>query len=450
MSQYTSYYLYQKYEKRGEQDWIPVYPNTYSIDGDGTMPLSAKTENDPACGYVPVEPIYRWFEAPSTDYVCNGYNKYHKEYYQVSNDNGVTWTNVVPEQTRQGSLIEANSTDCGYIPPTGYSTQYLTFVPEEDGTFTFNGTSANTSIQYSIDSGSTWVVLASSASTPTVTSGNKIMWKAEATPGSTSNNFGIGNFSSTGYFDVEGNVMSLLYGDAFENKTNLSDNNYAFKDLFRSCNKLISAENLILPAMALSKGCYDWMFYNCSSLEVAPKLPAITLGELCYNGTFSGCTSLTTAPELPATILAPYCYYDMFAFCTSLTNVPSLSATTLANHCCYKMFSTCMSLVTPPELPATTLAPYCYNNMFYYCKSLTKSPVLPATTLVTGCYMAMFRACTSINNIKCLATNIGAAQCTSYWVEFAPNSGTFIKNSSMSSWPSGMSGIPSGWTVQNA
>lgn len=117
MSQYTSYYLYQKYEKRGEQDWIPVYPNTYSIDGDGTMQLSAKTENDPACGYVPVEPIYRWFEAPSTDYVCNGYNKYHKEYYQVSNDNGVTWTNVVPEQTRQGSLIEVNSSDCGYVPP---------------------------------------------------------------------------------------------------------------------------------------------------------------------------------------------------------------------------------------------------------------------------------------------------------------------------------------------
>lgn len=120
MSQYTSYYLYQKYEKRGEQDWIPVYPNTYSIDGDGTMPLSAKTENDPACGYVPVKPIYRWFEAPSTDYVCNGYNKYHKEYYQVSNDNGVTWTNVVPEQTRQGSLIEVNSSDCGYVPPVDF------------------------------------------------------------------------------------------------------------------------------------------------------------------------------------------------------------------------------------------------------------------------------------------------------------------------------------------
>lgn len=74
MSQYTSYYLYQKYEKRGEQDWIPVYPNTYSISGDSEnpMPLSAKTENDPNCGYVPViEPIYEWRNMDiTTDYYC--------------------------------------------------------------------------------------------------------------------------------------------------------------------------------------------------------------------------------------------------------------------------------------------------------------------------------------------------------------------------------------------
>ncbi|MBO7732163.1 MAG: leucine-rich repeat domain-containing protein [Methanobrevibacter sp.] len=69
MGRYTSYYIYQKFEKRGEQDWIPAYPNTWSIDGEGTMPLSAKTENDPACGYVPpVEPIYRWNVVPG--YLC--------------------------------------------------------------------------------------------------------------------------------------------------------------------------------------------------------------------------------------------------------------------------------------------------------------------------------------------------------------------------------------------
>lgn len=70
MGRYTSYYTYQKFEKRGEQDWIPAYPNTWSIDGEGTMPLSIKTEDDPACGYVPpVGPIYRWNAVPG--YLCD-------------------------------------------------------------------------------------------------------------------------------------------------------------------------------------------------------------------------------------------------------------------------------------------------------------------------------------------------------------------------------------------
>lgn len=50
MANVNSYYLYQKYEKRGDQPWIQVYPSTYSADGDGTMPLVVKQLNDPACG----------------------------------------------------------------------------------------------------------------------------------------------------------------------------------------------------------------------------------------------------------------------------------------------------------------------------------------------------------------------------------------------------------------
>lgn len=63
MGQYSSYYLYQKYEKRGEQDWIPCYPNVYSISGDSSNPMTLvmKEENDPQCGYAPPsEPQYRW------------------------------------------------------------------------------------------------------------------------------------------------------------------------------------------------------------------------------------------------------------------------------------------------------------------------------------------------------------------------------------------------------
>ena len=62
---FNSYYLYKKYEKRSGQPWIPVYPETLSIDGDGSMPKVLKTSGDPAC-YV--EPQERWVDTGG--YAC--------------------------------------------------------------------------------------------------------------------------------------------------------------------------------------------------------------------------------------------------------------------------------------------------------------------------------------------------------------------------------------------
>ena len=66
-------------------------------------------ENSPDCGYQ--EPKYRWYALPD-EFICDGYNKYYKEVYQVSTDGGLTWENVTPLQTRTGQLKEANSPDC--------------------------------------------------------------------------------------------------------------------------------------------------------------------------------------------------------------------------------------------------------------------------------------------------------------------------------------------------
>lgn len=73
MGKYTKYKLYQKYETRGSQEAIPVYPNTYSIDGDGTMPLVIVEENSRDCGYTgDTQPIYRWYNMPIDKYyVCD-------------------------------------------------------------------------------------------------------------------------------------------------------------------------------------------------------------------------------------------------------------------------------------------------------------------------------------------------------------------------------------------
>ena len=141
MSKYTSYYLYQKYERRGEQEAIPVTPNVFSIDGDGTMQKVIKLEDDPQCGYdPPTDPIYRWINIPitqdyicedceimtiyrwvnldaSVDYYCDGTTKYYKQKKQVSHDAGVTWSDVIPYEYQRGGIAETSSIGCGYVPP---------------------------------------------------------------------------------------------------------------------------------------------------------------------------------------------------------------------------------------------------------------------------------------------------------------------------------------------
>ena len=296
------------------------------------------------------------------------------------------------------------------------STMYTTFEALEDGVFSFVKKTPGDDIQYSKDNGSTWV----SGEEVSVVTGDRVLWKSTIRPSSN----GIGKFYSTNKFNVSGNIMSLLYGDDFKGQTSLEGKEYVFNKLFNGNSGLIDASNLILPATTLANRCYIYMFSGCTSLTTAPELPATTLAIYCYSGMFQGCTSLTTAPELPATTLVNYCYENMFLGCSSLT--------------------------TAPELPATTLANYSYRGMFQGCTSLTTSPKLPATTLTFCCYQDMFFGCTSLNHITMLATDISAYNCLTYWVGSVSPTGTFVKHPDMTSLPTGVSGIPDGWTVEDA
>lgn len=104
------------------------------------------------------------------------------------------------------------------------------------------------------------------------------------------------------------------------------------------------------------------------------------------------------------------------------------------------------SITTAPELPATTLANHCYEMMFYNCKSLTKSPdLMYEEELPPQCYSQIFGGCSNLNYIKCMGTPNGTA--TMYWVNGVSATGTFVKKNGVE-WNTGLSGIPSGWTVQ--
>ena len=240
---------------------------------------------------------------------------------------------------------------------------------------------------------------------------------------------------------VGGNINSLLD----YNNYNVAITPYCFFQLFYENKYLTDANELIFSKTSLASHCYQSMFYGCTSLTTAPELPATTLAYNCYDRMFYGCNSLTTAPELPATTLAPNCYDSMFGSCTSLTTAPELPATTLAYNCYEFMFQNCHSLTTAPALPATTLASSCYYSMFYGCNSLTTAPELPAKTLAEGCYYNLFDNCTSLNNVTVYADDISALDCTTNWLSNVASSGTF-RNLGSVIYPTGASGIPSGWT----
>lgn len=348
------------------------------------------------------------------------------------------FTNHSDYNIAKSSLDRPNVSHCvtenhiHYNPKT-QADEYFTFVALEDGTFTFTGSTVNNvtnSLSYSIDNGITWIQLNSGVASPTITTGNKILWKGTCQPGSTYPNYGIGKFLSTGRFDVQGNIMSLLYEDNFKKQIDLTGKSNAFTNLFYqpySNVKVINAKDLSLPALTLSNSCYSNMFQDCNQLVTAPELPSTTLTDWCYTQMFYGCTSLITAPELPATTLTPNCYSYMFTGCTSL--------------------------VTAPELPATTLVRYCYSQMFYRCTSLITAPELPATTLVEHCYDSMFWGCTNLNYIKAMFTTTPGGTYTTYttnWVKGVAANGTFVKNSAAQWDVSGVNGVPSGWTVQTA
>ena len=258
-----------------------------------------------------------------------------------------------------------------------------------------------------------------------------------------------------GVSKVGGNIMSLLYGSNFrgnEESFPTSDRSQFIK-IFEYNTNLRSAADLILPVKNLTQACYASMFAECFSLTEVPKLPSTNLASACYQGMFGLCSSLVNAPVLPATTLAYLCYDGMFSRCTSLVTAPVLPATTLANECYNYMFDNCSSLVNAPSLPATTLADRCYYSMFSNCTSLVNAPELPALNLTTECYWQMFYGCVSLNNIKCLATNgtivntpASSSDPTYQWTRDVAANGTFYKAAGIN-WHSGVSGIPSGWTV---
>lgn len=183
------------------------------------------------------------------------------------------------------------------------------------------GYTFSTNIQYKIDNGSWIDLLAGEEVTvgyndPGTPGGVKekqiIYWRKSVDIGNYNNN-GVGTFTSKEYvynaesaaeaeedkyeysgnagkFVAYDNILSIIYGENFEDKTAYI--NYAFKDLFKNCSGLTNASGISLQA-DLAIGCFQSMFENCTSITESPVLSASKFKNNCYSRMFNGCTNLS-------------------------------------------------------------------------------------------------------------------------------------------------------------
>ena len=100
----AEYYKYEKYQKY--INGVPADPPEYKqgeLIGTGEYDSKADCESDA---------IYEWRVYSQSDYICDGYSSYYKEYKYKSLDNGQTW--IRTGQTRKGELKNQYATECGW------------------------------------------------------------------------------------------------------------------------------------------------------------------------------------------------------------------------------------------------------------------------------------------------------------------------------------------------
>lgn len=432
MNQNTSYYLYQKYEQRGEQNPIPVYPNVWSVDGDGTMPLVIKQENDPNCGYIPPsEPIYRWtnidinedywcdecsgateYRIVSTAYTCVGFDKYYLNEEQVSYDSGATWITI---STTIGDLVQRNSLYCGYIPPSGGTKFIATYSDSQEYSVECNSSTTlttgetkpsgyNPSAMTDAIIGNCVLTIDRNAFTQCRTLSSVTFVQGSQLDTIGSNAFSYCNSLSS--ITIPDSVISIGV-QAFNSCSGLTSisipsgvtsiSDYAFGNCSGITNCTFE-ENSLLTSIG------SFAFYSCTGLTSINIPNGVTSIE---TSTFGWCTSLSSV-SIPSGVTS--IGGGAFGYCYSLTsiNIPD-SVISIGRSA----FGSCYGL-TSINIPSgvTEIGEYAFRN----CSNLTSITVNATTPPTLG-----YEAFSYTNNcpIYVPAASVNAYKAASGWSSYA-------------------------------
>ena len=242
--------------------------------------------------------------------------------------------------------------------------------------------------------------------------------------------------------------LSMFYGCSSLTST-LNINTYAnsnsFYLMYGNCSSLTTV-NIRLSSGASSQGCRE-MFKNCTSLVTCNIFNSSTIRPRqyyetnCFTGMFEGCTALASVQsktyESDSSANAYGCSYDsMYKGCTSLTDVSGIIIKTPGANSSNEfksMFEGCTSLTTGPTMNFANASRWALNK---------------------GTCTNMFKGCSSLTYIKCLLPKYNDQDMSTgnftTWVQGVAASGTFVRSTGADYWSTGDSGIPSGWTIQDA
>ena len=305
--------------------------STVTVYAYATIDQSQSETVSEECTYVPVTLYAPTIRCDENLVMLSCTTSRASIFYRL-NQTGDFRAYVEPFTISQNTIVEAYSTyknqtsttvtqTCEYAPEHDYSSDYLTFKVLSPGTIAWKAFGGLTkTIEYSVNNGS-WTSITSTADGVTidVVANDMVRFRGAETTYATSKSAYSGFEGGTAQFDIEGNIMSLLYGDGFASNSELTNSTYQFCSLFKK-SLVISARNLILPALTMKQYCYRALFSWCTTLVAPPELPATTLAQGCYWYMFEQC-GIMKAPELPATTLVNECYGHMFEGCALLNTI---------------------------------------------------------------------------------------------------------------------------------
>lgn len=169
---------------------------------------------------------------------------------------------------------------------------------------------------------------------------------------------------------------------------NLSNQVQTFASCFHSCNKLVSANNIVFPETLTD---LSRMFYRCSVLTGT--LQTVHGTDCDADSMFEQCSSLVSTPDFNGTFTS---FDRTFSECSSLTNISTIpvSVTSMV-----RTFQHCTSLTTLPRvLRGKTNYSYCFSG----CTGLTDVSMIIGIRTgydVQHTFVGMFWGCSNLTGI---------------------------------------------------